>query len=138
MRKFNFFLTFLLLVVITLILRVAELKLTFIIEFSDLKTRSSHFQLWLDPGSDNVIRMSFFLFFCFPLPISGLSLLNVCFIPRQIFPLKYRRVPADPRAALFLVSVRKRRVSLVPLTAEGGLSSSEDPGTVSEWVSHHL
>lgn len=53
---------------------MAELKLTLIIEFSDLKTGGSHFQLGLDPRLRECDQDVVFFAFWFPLPISGLSL----------------------------------------------------------------
>lgn len=96
-------------------LPVAELKLTLIIEFSDLKTGGSHFQLGLDPRLRECDQEIVFCFLVSSPHFWPLSLLHICFIPRQIFPLKYKRVSANPRAEPFLMSVRKGRASLVPL-----------------------
>lgn len=58
------------------------------------KLRVDTFRCIFIQASDNVIRMQF-------ISICDLTVLNVYFILRQLFSLKYKVMPAAPRAMLF-------------------------------------
>lgn len=145
MRKLNFFLSFLLPVVITLYAARGRIE----IDFDNWIFWSENRRFTLSAGAwSKAQRMwsgcSFFFCFLVSSPhFWPLFLLNICFIPREIFPLKYKRVSANPRAepwegwTLTQVSQEEKRISGTS-HQEGGLSSSDDPGNVSAWVLHHL